>query len=105
MQAFGSLIGSVGGIDASPGAVTKAIKEGASIGICPGQCSYHILLFDEDISLFNVHICMSPPYSHCSLMHVFPNPVLFSLAFSVCFGNRGHCRNVSRLPACRLLAE
>jgi hypothetical protein len=41
VQAFGSLIGSVGGIDASPGAVTKAIKEGASIGICPGKIFYY----------------------------------------------------------------
>lgn len=36
-QAFGSLIGSIGGIDASAGAITKAIKEGSSVGICPGE--------------------------------------------------------------------
>lgn len=35
-QGFGQLISAIGGIDARPRDVSKAIKEGYSVGICPG---------------------------------------------------------------------
>lgn len=35
-QGFGQLISAIGGIDARPRDVSKAIQEGCSVGICPG---------------------------------------------------------------------
>jgi hypothetical protein len=39
VQVFGTLIGSIGGIDASAKAVSEAIKAGTPIAICPGPCA------------------------------------------------------------------